>query len=146
VALLKITTDQEFLKKVSKPVTAFDARLAALLDDMKETMDQAFGAGLAAVQVGVLTRVALVSDKGKAIEIVNPEIIAAHQVKEGEEMCLSFPNFAAMIKRPQIVIVRALDRNGNPFQHRFRGISAVCACHEIDHMNGITIADARGDK
>jgi peptide deformylase len=153
--ILNITTDQVFLQKVSKPVDFTDGaavkRLGELLDDMHETLELKQGVGLAAVQVGVLWRAAIVdscTDDG-IIELVNPEIIKETNIKCGEEMCLSLPNVALQISRPTRVTVRAYDRAGKPFVYKFSGLGAICAGHEIDHLNGVTIirrAEIQGEQ
>jgi len=159
VAILRITTDAEFLRKKSKPVTEFNARLHQLLDDMRDTLEDAWGLGLAAVQVGVLYRVCLVRCEKSSppnggvdahgaqtangvVELINPEIIACSSEKPGEEGCLSVPDAGYhTVIRPHKVTVRAQDRNGKTFTRDFEKISAVCACHEIDHMDGILFTD-----
>jgi len=132
----------EFLLKISKPVTEFGERLHTFLDDMRETMHKARGMGLAGVQVGKLWRVCIVATKDGVIELVNPEIIYKHRQKKGEEGCLSAPNEYADIKRYHIITVTAKDRHGNESVRDFSGMEAVCIQHEIDHMNGILIKRA----
>jgi len=141
MAKLKITTEQEFLRKISKPVTDFGDRLHCLLDDMRDTLADADGVGLAAVQVGVLYRVCVVRDSGEICELINPEIIAHGKEKISEEMCLSIPEVCMRVKRPQSVTVKAFDRLGKPFTREFRNLASICACHEIDHMDGILFID-----
>jgi len=141
VAILKITTDLDFLHKKSKPVTVFDARLHALINDMRDTLADAEGAGIAAVQVGVLWRVCLVMTPNGVVEFVNPEILSQRNPKTGKEMCLSLPQVCHRVFRPQLVTVVAKDRNGNDFTIDLEKIGAVCVCHEIDHMDGIVITD-----
>jgi peptide deformylase len=144
MATLKIVTDQEFLRKKSKQVTEFNARLHQLLDDMRDTLKNAKGSGLAAVQVGVLYRACLVSEDAAlstVTELINPEIIAASLPKKGDEGCLSIPNTYAAVIRPQKVTVRAQDRNGITFKQTFEKTAAVCVSHEIDHLNGILFTD-----
>ena len=145
MAILKITTDQDFLRKVSKPVTDFDMRLHTLLDDMAETMNHAGGIGIAGVQVGVLRRVCLVTDFDGVVELVNPEIVSQKRIKDGAEACLSVPGEEITISRPTRVKVKAQDRFGKAFEYEFRGLPAVCACHEIDHLDGVLIVDKKGD-
>ena len=141
MARLKITTDQDFLRKISKPVTSFDSHLHRVVDDMRDTLSYVNGLGLAAVQIGVLYRVCLVNDRGEVVELVNPEIIRQSSPKIDEEACLSIPNEFYMIERPSRVLVRAYDRYGKKFEREFKGLSSICAAHEIDHLNGIIISD-----
>ena len=142
MAILKISQDTEFLRQKSKPVDTFDARLHTLLNDMHDTLHNAEGAGLAAPQIGVLWRVALV----KASELINPEIIASSKPKKGEEMCLSIPGIPVDVIRPQRVKIRYQDRFGTPQTMELRGIDAIIACHEIDHLNGVLVTDYAGVK
>ena len=141
MAKLKIVRDEEFLRKKSKPVTVFDGRLCQLIDDMFDTLRSADGLGLAAVQVGVLYRVCLVATNNGMVELVNPEIIEMKNLKIGEEGCLSVPRVHGNVERPHHVTVRAFGRYGKEFTVTFEKISAVCICHEIDHMDGILFTD-----
>ena len=138
MALRKILTDEDpALHKVCRPVTQFDKRLHDLLDDLKETLAQANGAGLAAPQVGILRRaVVVVDDNEQMLELVNPEIIAQEGEQEGFEGCLSVPGRWGMVKRPMKVKVRAQDRNGNFFEVEGEEIVARCFCHETEHLDG----------
>ena len=111
MALRIIRTEEDpILRKCSRPVTKFDEKLGQILDDMKETMAKANGAGLAAVQVGMLRRIIVVDAGDGVVELVNPEIIEADGEQEGEEGCLSLPNKWAIVKRPNHVKVRAQTR------------------------------------
>ena len=118
MALRKILTDGDTaLHKMCRPVTSFDARLHTLLDDLKETLADANGAGLAAPQVGILRRVVIVVDaEDNMLELVNPEIVSQEGEQEGFEGCLSVPGRWGVVKRPYKVRVRAQDRNGNFFE------------------------------
>ena len=135
--------DSLLLKK-SRPVTDFDRRLHILLDDMRETLINADGVGLAAPQVGVLRRLVLVMDTSKEeltpeeqiIELINPEIIKTSGSQEGPEGCLSVPGVYGLVKRPDYVKVRAQDRHGKTFEVEGTGLTARCFCHEIDHLDG----------
>ncbi len=127
----------ETLNKVCRPVTSFDDRLAQLIDDMRETLTQAQGYGLAAPQVGILRRVCLVTGSdGNYIELINPEIVATEGEQEGYEGCLSVPGMYGWVKRPSWAKVRAQDRRGKTFEVEDVGMSARCFCHEIDHLDG----------
>ena len=126
------------LTKVCRPVTAFNGRLHQLLDDMAETLADANGAGLAAPQVGILRRVCLVLDEATEcyLELVNPEIIKTEGKQSGLEGCLSVPGKFAVVERPNIVRVRAQDRDGNWFEAEAQGLTARAFCHEIEHLDG----------
>ncbi len=129
------------LRKTSREVTAFDGKLATLLDDMFETMVQQSGVGLAAVQVGILRR-AVVIDVGEGkIELVNPTILKTSGSQVGSEGCLSLPGQFGIVERPDAVTVRAQDRNGEWFELTGTGLLARALCHEIDHLDGIVFID-----
>ena len=138
MALRKILTKGDpTLSKVSRPVTSFDHLLHILLDDLKETLADANGAGLAAPQVGILRRVVIVVDgEENMLELVNPEVISSEGEQDGFEGCLSVPGYWGMVKRPLKARVRAQDRDGNFFEVDGEGIVARCFCHEIDHLDG----------
>ena len=126
------------LHKVCHPVTKFDKKLAALLDDLTETLKESGGMGLAAPQVGILRRVCIVLDEddGNYLELVSPEIVHQEGEQEGFEGCLSFTGMYGMVKRPMDVTVKAQDRRGNPVEFHRSGMTARCFCHEIEHMDG----------
>ena len=127
----------EILTKVCRPVTNFDERLHELLDDMKETLIQANGAGLAAPQVGILRRTTVVlNDDDEILELINPEIIYTEGEQTGPEGCLSVPGKFGMVTRPEFVRVRAQDRNGNWFEAEGYDLTARCFCHELEHLDG----------
>lgn len=138
MALRTILTDNDpALHKVCRPVTNFDGRLHDLIDDLKETLANANGAGLAAPQVGILRRVVIVvDDQENMLELVNPELIAQEGEQEGFEGCLSVPGRWGIVKRPQKAKVRAQDRNGNFFEVEGEDIVARCFCHELEHLDG----------
>lgn len=139
-----LTKEQPTLYKKCRPVTEFNPRLHQLLDDMRETLMDANGVGLAAPQVGVLRRAVLVIETNVAegedeyvIELINPEILETSGEQDGAEGCLSVPGEYGLVKRPMNVKVRAQDRNGNWFEVEGTGLTARCFCHEIDHLDGI---------
>ena len=139
MALRKIVEmGEDCLNKVCRPVTEFNPHLHVLLDDMAETLADANGAGLAAPQVGVLRRVCLVldEDSGEYIELINPKIITWSGEQTGLEGCLSVPGKWGIVTRPNVVRVRAQDRNGNFFEAEGEEIVARCFCHEIEHLDG----------
>ncbi|MBR1846015.1 MAG: peptide deformylase [Oscillospiraceae bacterium] len=125
------------LTKRCHPVTKFDRKLALLLDDMRETLLESGGVGLAAPQVGILRRVALVMNEEEHIhELINPEIIETSGEQTGWEGCLSLPGMYGKVTRPMKVKVRAQDRNGNWFEVEDEGLTARCFCHELAHLDG----------
>lgn len=147
MALRGILNDSDpMLFKKSRHVTKFDERLAELLDDMKETLHEANGVGLAAPQVAILRRAVIVldtsdSENPKYIEFVNPTIIEAEGEQYGPEGCLSVPGEYGMVRRPNKVIVQAQDRNGKQFIFEAEGLNARICCHELDHLDGILFTE-----
>ena len=133
--------DDPILRKVSRPVESFDAKLFKLLDDMRDTLYDADGCGLAAVQVGMLKRVVVIDVGDGLIELINPEIIATSGEQIDAEGCLSIPGEDGEVKRPYVVRVRAQDRNGNTFEIEGEELLARAFCHEIDHLDGILFVD-----
>lgn len=125
------------LTKRCRPVTEFNARLHQLLDDMRDTLTEVQGAGLAAPQVGVLRRaVVVVDDEDQMVELVNPEIVSESGEQTGPEGCLSVPGKWGMVTRPYRVKVRAQDRFGAWFEREGEELTARCFCHEIEHLDG----------
>lgn len=128
----------ETLKKTCRPVEKFDDRLRELVADMKDTLREANGLGLAAPQVGILRRLfVMLGEDNKMIVCVNPEIVKTSGQQEAQEGCLSVPGVWGVTRRPAKVKLRAYDENGSPFEMTATGITAVCICHETDHLNGI---------
>ena len=129
---------EECLSKRCREVTVFDKILSDLIDDLFDTRHKADGAGLAAPQIGVVRRVAVVDVDGVKMELVNPQIIAAEGQQIGEEGCLSV-DFSknCEVLRPQTVTVRAYDRTGKMFERTVSDLPARCVCHELDHLEGI---------
>ena len=125
------------LEKKSRGVERFDERLALLLDDLIATMRSAEGCGLAAVQVGVLRRAAVIDTGDGLVELINPEIIGCDGEQEEQEGCLSFPGEQGITRRPAVVRVKAQNRRGTWCFYKAEGLKARAFCHEIDHMNGI---------
>ena len=142
MGLRKIMTVKEpCLHKVCRPVEKFDGKLHRLLDDMKETLAEANGVGLAAPQVGILRRVVVVDTGEEMLELVNPELLETSGEQEGAEGCLSLPGKYGLVRRPNVAKVRAQDRNGNWFEVEGEALIARCFCHEIDHLDGIVYTE-----
>jgi len=153
MALRNVLTDNHpSLRKKCRPYTEFNSRLHELLDDMCDTMAEQNGVGLAAPQVGVLRRACLVletnveeGEEDYIIELVNPEILSVDGEQEGPEGCLSFPGRFGIVRRPEHVVVRAQDRNGEFFEVEGYGLTARAFCHEIDHLDGVVYLE-RADR
>ena len=138
MGLRKILNDKDpALHKVCKPVESFDEKLHKLLDDMRETLIDSDGVGLAAPQVGILRRVVLVDNGQKILELVNPTLVETSGEQIGAEGCLSVPGKYGLVKRPNYAKVRAQDRYGNWFETDGEELTARCFCHELDHLDGI---------
>ena len=134
MAILNIVKEGDpLLRKKCRPVTEVTPRILTLLDDMKETLIEANGAGLAAPQVGILRRIALV-DLGE-------EIVETEGEQEEVEGCLSVPDVWGITKRPAWVKVKAMNRSGEEFEVEGEGLNARCLCHEIDHLDGHLFTD-----
>ena len=128
---------EDCLTKVCRPVTDFDNRLHILLNDMAGTLLDSGGVGLAAPQVGILRRVCVVQNENdEIIELINPEIVYTQGEQTGLEGCLSVPGKFGVVTRPEVVRVRAQDRDGNFFEVEDSDLTARCFCHEIEHLDG----------
>lgn len=144
MALRNIRINEDpILRKTSRKVEELDQRTQTLIDDMFETMYDAGGVGLAAVQVGVLKQIIVIDtdEPGEKLVLINPEIIEAKGEQQTPEGCLSIPGRAAIVKRPETVTVRAMDREGNVFEKTGTGLLAKAFCHEIDHLSGVLYID-----
>jgi peptide deformylase len=147
-SLLSILSILEFpderLRKKAATVKTVDDKIKKLVDDMLETMYESHGVGLAATQVNVHQRVVVIDvseDKDDPICLINPEIIEKDGVKESEEGCLSVPGFFEKVERAEHVMVRALNREGEPFELSARDLLCVCVQHELDHLDGKLFVD-----
>lgn len=132
------------LRNTAKPVAEVDGRVRQLIDDMFETMYDAPGIGLAAIQVNDPRRVIVVDtseDRSQALALVNPEILEKHGEEAMDEGCLSVPGVYETVKRAESIRVRFLDRNGEPVEMDADGLLAVCIQHEIDHLDGKLFVD-----
>lgn len=147
MAIRKIRTEEDaILRKKSRNVENIDGRILELLDDMADTMYDADGVGLAAVQVGVLRRVVIVDVGDGLLELINPEIIEMDGVQCGVEGCLSLPGKQSYTMRPMTVKVKAQNRDGNWCVYKGTGLKAKAFCHEIDHLDGILYVDHNATK
>lgn len=132
------------LRNKALPVTEVTAEIRTLVDNMFETMYDAPGIGLAATQVNVTQRVVVIDvseDKNQPLCFINPEVVDHSGVEEMEEGCLSVPGIFETVSRAERVRIKALDRNGNPFELDADGLLAVCIQHEIDHLDGKLFVD-----
>ena len=142
MGLRKILTDKDpALHKVCKPVEVFDKKLHKLLDDMRETLIDSNGVGLAAPQVGILRRVVLVDTGEEILELINPEMLETDGEQVGPEGCLSVPGKYGLVKRPYWAKVRAQDRYGDWYEAEGEELIARCFCHELDHLDGIVYTE-----
>ncbi len=129
------------LKKISEPVTVFDESLAKFVKDLFASMRVHDGVGLAAPQVGVLKKIAVVEYEGKSYVLINPKVIDQKGIQEGEEGCLSFPGIYANVVRPQWVKIETHDLNGNIQTYEGEGYTARAFLHEMDHLSGKLFID-----
>lgn len=146
MALRNIRTGSDAcLRKVCRPVTAFDERLGTLLDDMLETMYHADGVGLAGPQVGILRRVCVIDCGDGPVELVNPRIIEKSGTQGDMEGCLSFPGQSGYVERAMKVTVEGYDRHGDLYEYETEGLFARAVQHELDHLDGKVFLDLRKD-
>jgi peptide deformylase len=129
------------LRERSSEVGTVDEETRCFIDDLYETMDGAKGVGLAANQVGVTTRIAVVDADGHRFTMINPVIVEQEGQDTAEEGCLSIPDLYADVTRATRVILEALDRDGRPFRLEAEGLKARVIQHEIDHLDGILFVD-----
>ena len=136
-----VQVGDDVLRKKCFEVTAFDEKLADLLDDMKETVRKEEGAGLAAPQVGILRRAVVIDVTEGFFELVNPVIVEAKGEQTGYEGCLSVRGKRDVVTRPNYVKVEYFDRSGKKKKLVARGFFARAVCHELDHLDGILYID-----
>lgn len=129
------------LRTQSKPVAAVDDEVRRFVADLFDTMHAARGVGLAANQVGVARRIAVVEAEDQSLVLINPRIVETSGRETGEEGCLSVPDIYADVTRPDRVVLEALDTEGNPYRRELTGLSARAVQHEIDHLDGILFLD-----
>jgi peptide deformylase len=138
--IMNYQTD-DILRKKSKEVEKIDDKILSLLNDMVETMYNANGAGLAAPQVGILRQIVVIDDGTGLIKLINPILVEASGEQQEIEGCLSIPGIYGKVKRPQKVVVNALNENGEFVSLEGMGLLARAFCHEIDHLNGVLFID-----
>jgi len=142
VSLLKLhLLGSPVLRQRSNEIAGVDDEVQRLIDDMFETMDAARGVGLAANQVGVARRVAVIDAEGQRFAMVNPLIVESSGRDTAEEGCLSIPDVYGDVTRPERVVLEALDRDGNAFRLEAGGLVARAIQHELDHLDGILFLD-----
>jgi peptide deformylase len=132
------------LRQQSAEVPSVDAEVRRFIDDLFETMDAAKGVGLAANQVGVATRVAVVGVEDERLAMVNPVIVSAEGKDRAEEGCLSIPDAYGEVERAERIVLEAVDRDGKPFRLEASGLLARAIQHEVDHLDGILFVDHLG--
>lgn len=144
MAIRQIRKDgDEILRKKSKEVEEINDKILELIEDMTETMHEANGVGISAVQVGILKRVVVIDvyDGTGPIKLINPVIIKQKGKQEVEEGCLSFPNQFAKVVRPNEVTVKALNEKGEEIIIKGKELLAQALAHEIDHLDGRLFVD-----
>lgn len=132
-----VKVGDDVLTKKCRPVEKIDERIITLLDDMIDTLYDSGGVGLAAPQVGVLKRIAVIDVGDGLIELINPEIVKQSGNQRDLEGCLSLPGKWGYVERPMKVTVRATDREGNLFEIEGKELLARAFCHELEHLDGI---------
>ncbi len=139
------TLGDDILRKKCRVVETIDDKIITLLDDMADTMYEANGVGLAAPQIGVLKRIAVIDTGDGLIELINPEIIEKSGSQTADEGCLSVPKKYGKVERPQKVTVRATNRDGEEFELTGEDLLARAICHETDHLDGVVFVDLATD-
>lgn len=129
------------LREVAAPVTAVDDEVRTLIADMYETMDIALGVGLAANQVGIARRVAVIDADGHRFAMINPQVVPSGDKVASQEGCLSIPDAFGDVTRPERVTVEALNEKGEPFTLELDGLAARAVQHELDHLDGVLFVD-----
>ncbi|MDD6311523.1 MAG: peptide deformylase [Firmicutes bacterium] len=130
------------LRKSCRPVDEVNDRIQMILDDMVDTMRDAMGVGLAAPQIGIMRRMFVAEpEPGEVYYFVNPEIISLEGEQESTEGCLSVPGMQGKVMRPEKIVIKGLDREGNEQQYTFEGFHAIVMCHEFDHLEGVLYID-----
>lgn len=133
--------DNPRLRTVARPVKKINQHILDVLDDMQQTMYDARGVGLAAPQVGVNRRIVVIDVGEGVMELINPEIVSEEGQQRSEEGCLSFPDQNGYVIRPEKIVVRAMDRNGEMKEYVGTELLARALAHEIDHLDGVLFVD-----
>ncbi len=141
-----LTYPDPILRLRAVKVSVFDAELASTMDNMLDTMRASNGVGLAATQVGILSRLFVVEYNQHTLKIINPEIIKTSGEVAGEEACLSLPGVARIVKRAKNLTLKYQDINGTPIETAYRGFIARIIQHELDHLDGILITDRSSEE
>ncbi len=143
MALRNIVTEGDpILRRICRPVDEVTDRIRMILDDMVDTMRDAQGVGLAAPQVGIMRRMFVAEpEEGEVYYFVNPVITAAEGEVEADEACLSVPDMAGLVVRPEKITIRGIGREGEEQEYTFEGFKARVMCHETDHLDGILFSD-----
>ena len=142
MAVREIRRDgDEVLRKVSREIDVINSKILTLLKDMAETMYKAEGVGLAAPQVGILKRVVVIDVGEGLLELINPEIVSQSGEQVAAEGCLSIPGVLGEVRRPEKVVVEALNAKGEKITVEGTNLLAIALCHEIDHLDGILFKD-----
>ena len=132
----------EVLRKPSKEIKEMTSRTMLLIEDMFDTMYEAYGVGLAAPQVGILKRLVVIDTyEGQPLVLINPKIVEKDGEQIVDEGCLSLPGKVAVVKRPNHVVCEALDQDMNPIRVEGEGLLARAICHELDHLDGVLYPD-----
>ena len=138
MAIRKIRTmGDRILTKKCRPVEEMTPKIKTLINDMLDTMYDAYGVGLAAPQVGILKRIVVIDVGDRPWVLINPEITETSGEQTGDEGCLSLPGKSGTVTRPNVVTVKANDENMEPFTLTGEGLLARAICHECDHLDGI---------
>ena len=138
MAIRKIRTmGDRILTKKCRPVEEMTPKIKTLINDMLDTMYDAYGVGLAAPQVGILKRIVVIDVGDRPWVLINPEITETSGEQTGDEGCLSLPGKSGTVTRPNVVTVKAYDENMEPFTLTGEGLLAGAICHECDHLDGI---------
>lgn len=139
---LRYDTDP-ILRKKSREVEKVDDRIKTIIKDMFDTMNEFYGVGLSAPQIGILRRIIVVDtgEEGERFAIINPEVVKTEGNKEYYEGCLSFPDVYGLVDRPKKATIKGLDENGKEIIIHAEDILAEAILHEIDHLNGILFVD-----
>ncbi len=140
-----VQVGNEVLRKKSLPIEEINDEIITLLDDMKETLIKAEGAGLAAVQVGELKRIFVVSVDEEYFEFINPVMVKQAGSQIDREGCLSIVKKSGLVERPNKVVIKAFNRQGQMFKLTAYGFLARAICHEYDHLDGILYTDKATD-